>query len=60
MFGLKVQGIVSESDIVSALFGQTEGLLNEDLELKHLQKTGKIGRISLFISNRSGKTGGRI
>ena len=60
MFGLKVQGIVSESDIVGALFGQTEGLLNEDLELKHLQKTGKIGRISLFISNKSGKTSGRI
>lgn len=59
-FRLQVQGVVSESDIVGALFGQTEGLLNEDLELKHLQKTGKIGRISLFISNKSGKTSGRI
>ncbi len=42
----KVKGIVSDFDIIGALFGQTEGLLN-DLELRELQKTGRIGRIQV-------------
>lgn len=41
-----VKGIVSDFDIIGALFGQTEGLLN-DLELRELQKTGRIGRIQV-------------
>jgi DNA primase len=41
-----VKGIVSDFDIIGALFGQTEGLLN-DLELREMQKTGRIGRIQV-------------
>lgn len=41
-----VKGLVSDFDIIGALFGQTEGLLN-DLELRELQKTGRIGRIQV-------------
>ncbi|MBN2156088.1 MAG: DNA primase [Candidatus Lokiarchaeota archaeon] len=41
-----VKGIVSDFDIIGALFGQTEGLLN-DLELRELQKSGRIGRIQV-------------
>jgi len=41
-----IKGIVSDFDIIGALFGQTEGLLN-DLELRELQKAGRIGRIQV-------------
>ncbi len=41
-----VKGVVSDFDIIGALFGQTEGLMN-DLELRELQKTGRIGRIQV-------------
>lgn len=41
-----VKGVISDFDLIGALFGQTEGLLN-DLELRELQKTGRIGRIQV-------------
>lgn len=57
---ISVDGIVSESDIVGALFGQTEGLLDEQLELKQLQKSGRIGRIDFKINTKSGVSNGVI
>jgi len=42
------------------LFGQTEGLLGSDLELRELQKEGKIGRIDVNLESQDGKTVGRI
>ena len=57
---ISVDGIVSESDIVGALFGQTEGLLDEQLELKQLQKSGRIGRIDFKINTKSGVSNGII
>ena len=54
-----VKGVVEQSDIVGALFGQTEGLLN-DLELRELQKSGRIGRIVVNSKSESGVTTGEI
>jgi DNA primase len=56
----EVEGIVEKPDIVGAIFGQTEGLLGDELELRELQKNGRIGRIEIDSQVKSGKTGGLI
>jgi len=53
-------GMVERPDIIGAIFGQTEGLLGQDLDLRELQKTGRIGRIDVDIKNEGGKTFGKI
>lgn len=53
-------GIVEKPDVIGAIFGQTEGLLGQDLDLRELQRTGRIGRIDVDISSEEGKTKGRI
>lgn len=53
-------GVVERPDVVGAIFGQTEGLLGEDLDLRELQKTGRIGRIEVKVESRSGKSFGEI
>ncbi len=55
-----VDGMVDKPDVVGAIFGQTEGLLGEDLDLRDLQKNGRIGRIEVDLKVRSGKTQGII
>jgi DNA primase len=52
--------MVEKPDIIGAIFGQTEGLLGQDLDLRDLQKTGRIGRIDVDIKNDGGKTLGKI
>ena len=52
--------VVERPDVIGAIFGQTEGLLGEDLELRELQKEGKIGRINVELSSKEGKTEGVI
>lgn len=54
-----IKGIVSVMDIIGALFGQTEGLLN-DLELRELQKSGRIGRIQVQNTSDKGVSAGVI
>lgn len=44
------KGVVEKPDVIGAVFGQTEGLLGEELELRQLQKEGKIGRIDAEMS----------
>jgi len=56
----KAEGTVERPDIIGALFGQTEGLLGSDLEMRELQKEGKIGRIDVNVEIKSGKTIGEI
>ncbi|MBI4044594.1 MAG: DNA primase [Candidatus Diapherotrites archaeon] len=56
----EVQGVVDKPDIVGAVFGQSEGLLGDEMDLKELQKNGKIGRIEITHSNVLGKTRGEI
>jgi len=55
-----IEGVVDRPDVIGAIFGQTEGLLGNDLELRELQRSGKIGRIEVNLDTRSGKTNGDI
>jgi DNA primase len=57
---VSASGIVEKPDVVGAIFGQTEGLLGPDLDLRELQRTGRIGRIEVNISSKAGKTDGTI
>jgi len=56
----EAEGTVEKPDVIGALFGQTEGLLGSDLELRELQKEGKIGRIDVNLKAENGKTLGEI
>lgn len=54
-------GVVEKPDVVGAIFGQTEGLLGDELDLRDLQKSGKIGRIEVEIdSKKGGRTEGYV
>ncbi|MGC8581478.1 MAG: DNA primase DnaG [Thermoplasmata archaeon] len=53
-------GIIDKPDVVGAVFGQTEGLLGDDLDLRDLQKSGRMGRIEVEIQSQKGKTEGTI
>ncbi len=53
-------GIVEKPDVVGAIFGQTEGLLGDELDLRDLQKSGKIGRIEVDIESKNGKSEGTV
>jgi DNA primase len=57
---IKIDGTVDRPDIIGAIFGQTEGLLGSELELRELQKSGRIGRIEVISEIKSGKTNGSI
>ena len=59
-FKFEVGGIVEESDIIGAIFGQTEGLLGPTFDLRELQKTGRIGRIEIELRSKQDKTTGTI
>jgi len=56
----ELSGIAEKPDIIGAIFGQTEGLLGSNLELRELQKSGRIGRIDVNTENKDGKTFGEI
>jgi DNA primase len=53
-------GPVEKPDVIGALFGQTEGLLGNELEIRELQKEGKIGRIEVETERDGSKTNGKI
>ena len=57
---ITANGIVEKPDVVGAVFGQTEGLLSNDLDLRELQRTGRIGRIQVMIHSNSGRAKGEI
>ena len=57
---ITAEGIVERPDVVGAIFGQTEGLLGSDLDLRDLQKTGRLGRIDVQIASAAGKSSGTI
>jgi DNA primase len=54
------EGVVEKPDVIGAVFGQTEGLLGQDLDLRELQKTGRIGRIEVELKTHKGRTRGKI
>src|SRR3990167_8261480 len=57
---IQIDGVVDRPDVIGAVFGQTEGLLGADLELRELQRSGRIGRIEVNTDTRGGKTDGTI
>ncbi|MBI2573456.1 DNA primase [Candidatus Woesearchaeota archaeon] len=57
---ITIDGVVDRPDVIGAIFGQTEGLLGNDLELRELQRSGRIGRIEVNMNTTSGKTKGEI
>jgi DNA primase len=54
------EGVVEKPDVVGAIFGQTEGLLGNELDLRDMQKSGRIGRIEVEIGQNKGKSEGEI
>ncbi|RLF60938.1 MAG: DNA primase, partial [Thermoplasmata archaeon] len=57
---IKAEGIVEKPDVIGAIFGQTEGLLGEELDLRDLQKSARVGRIEVEIEQKNGKSEGTI
>ncbi|MBI4020428.1 MAG: DNA primase [Candidatus Aenigmarchaeota archaeon] len=57
---IKANGVVEKPDVIGALFGQTEGLLGPDLDLRELQRTGRIGRIEVNIKSEGGDSEGEV
>ncbi len=56
----EIEGVVEKPDIIGGIYGQTDGLLSENLDIRELQKTGRIGRINVELKSRGGKTTGKI
>src|SRR3990167_1575643 len=56
----KAEGPLERPDVIGAVFGQTEGLLGSDMEMRELQKEGKIGRIEVGLEIVDGKSVGEI
>ncbi|MDD5012516.1 MAG: DNA primase DnaG [Candidatus Nanoarchaeia archaeon] len=54
------EGALEKPDVIGAIFGQTEGLLGAELEMRELQKEGKIGRIEVDLHKEGKKTVGVI
>ncbi|MCX8204212.1 MAG: DNA primase DnaG [Candidatus Nezhaarchaeota archaeon] len=57
---IDVEGVVEKSDVIGAIFGQTEGLLGDKLDLRELQKSGRIGRVQVNIESKEGRSRGSI
>ncbi|HJJ41710.1 MAG TPA: DNA primase DnaG [Methanocorpusculum sp.] len=57
---IDTEGVVEKPDVIGAVFGQTEGLLGEDMDLRDLQRSGKVGRIDVQISSKNGRTTGEL
>lgn len=56
----KAAGPLEKPDVIGAIFGQTEGLLGDELEMRDLQKEGKIGRIEVDLQMVDGKSVGTL
>ena len=57
---IKADGTIQRKDVVGAIFGQTEGLLGEELQLRKLQRTGRIGHVDVELNSTKGKVSGMI
>ena len=56
----EAEGALEKPDVIGAIFGQTEGLLGAELEMRELQKEGKIGRIEVGLKKEGKRTMGSI
>ncbi|OYT28278.1 hypothetical protein B6U98_05260 [Thermoplasmatales archaeon ex4572_165] len=57
---IKADGVIEKSDVVGAIFGQTEGLLGDELDLRELQRSARVGRIEVELESKNGKSTGTI
>ena len=57
---MKATGIVEKPDVIGAVFGQTEGLLGSELDLRELQRNGRLGRIEVNIKKTNGESEAEI
>lgn len=57
---IEIDGVVDRPDVIGAIFGQTEGLLGSELELRELQRSGRIGRIEVNVDTKGGRSKGEI
>ena len=57
---VKLDGQGQRKDIIGAIFGQTEGLMPEALDLRKLQRSGRIGHIDVTLESKKGKVSGLI
>ena len=57
---IRANGVVERSDVVGAIFGQTEGLLGNELDLRTLQEASKVGRIDVEIDSEAGRSYGTV
>ncbi|KHO47515.1 MAG: hypothetical protein QT00_C0002G0167 [archaeon GW2011_AR5] len=53
---MQSKGVVERPDVIGAIFGQTEGLLGNELDLRDLQQTGRVGRIEVNVKTNKGKS----
>jgi DNA primase len=56
----EIEGVVEKPDVIGAVFGQTEGLFGPELDLRELQKSGRIGRIEIELHSKQDTTTGTI
>ncbi|PSP93346.1 DNA primase [Halobacteriales archaeon QS_4_62_28] len=54
------KGVVERNDVVGAVFGQTEGLLGDELDLRELQEGSKVGRVDVDVTSEGGQSFGDI
>ncbi|SNR31082.1 DNA primase DnaG [Halorubrum vacuolatum] len=57
---MAADGVVERSDVVGAVFGQTEGLLGDELDLRGLQESSKVGRIDVDVESENGQSFGEV
>ncbi len=57
---IHAEGVVDKSDIIGAIFGQTEGLLGDEMDLRDMQRSGRVGRIDVQIETKKGETRGEV
>jgi DNA primase len=57
---ISADGVVERSDVVGAIFGQTEGLLGDDLDIHDLQQSSKVGRIDVEVASQGGRSLGEM
>ncbi|AAK40440.1 Bacterial-like DNA primase (dnaG) [Saccharolobus solfataricus P2] len=56
----EVEGIVEKTDVIGAIFGQTENLFGDEFDLRELQDKGRLGRIIVEVKTKGGKSEGEI
>jgi DNA primase len=57
---ITADGVVERSDVVGAVYGQTEGLLGDELDLRYLQRASKVSRLDVEIESQDGQSVGTL